>query len=86
MSESVTRLATFCGNCKCGCPELFVDPAAPAEKRIRITDDFGQQIQMSADQFQDLLTQAKAGALDLAGTPVGWTRAGAPQVARWSSP
>ncbi|QMU74730.1 hypothetical protein GXW83_01985 [Streptacidiphilus sp. PB12-B1b] len=66
---STTPLATFCGNCNCGCPELFIDPAAPADKRIRITDDFGQHIQMSADQFQDLLAQAKAGILDLHAVP-----------------
>lgn len=68
---SATPLATFCGKCSCGCPELFVDPGAPAERRIRITDDFGQQIQMSEDQFQDLLAQAKSGALDRAAVPVG---------------
>ncbi|MFB7666951.1 hypothetical protein ACFC1R_23885 [Kitasatospora sp. NPDC056138] len=57
-------IATFCGNCNCGCPQLFVDPAAPAEKRVRITDDFGQQVQMSEEQFRDLVAQAKSGALD----------------------
>jgi hypothetical protein len=62
---SSTPLATFCGNCDCGCPQLFHDPDAPVDKRVRITDDFGQRIQMSEDQFQDLLAQARAGALDL---------------------
>jgi hypothetical protein len=57
-------VATFCGNCNCGCPQLFVDPAAPAERRVRLTDDFGQQIHMSADQFASLLDEAKAGRLD----------------------
>ncbi|MER8104857.1 hypothetical protein [Kitasatospora sp. NPDC094016] len=56
--------AVFCGNCNCGCPELFFDPAAPADRRIRITDDFGQQIHMSTEQFADILTQAKSGSLD----------------------
>ncbi|MFI9271202.1 hypothetical protein ACIGXM_10890 [Kitasatospora sp. NPDC052896] len=57
-------IATFCGNCNCGCPQLFVDEVAPVEKRIRITDDFGQQVQMSEEQFRDLVAQAKSGALD----------------------
>jgi hypothetical protein len=57
-------LATFCGNCDCGCPQLYVDEGAPDEKRVRITDDFGQQIQMSEDQFRDLVEQAKSGILD----------------------
>lgn len=33
------------------CPQLFVDESAPAERRIVITDDFGQRVEMSADQF-----------------------------------
>ncbi|MFD3307276.1 hypothetical protein [Streptomyces sp. NPDC058694] len=57
-------IATFCGECDCGCPQLFVDPDAPEDKRVRITDDFGQQVQMSEGQFADLVAQAKAGALD----------------------
>ncbi|MEW2164912.1 hypothetical protein AB0912_18260 [Streptomyces sp. NPDC007084] len=57
-------LATFCGNCDCGCPQLFVDPAAPAERRVLLTDDFGQRVQMSADQFASLVEEAKAGKLD----------------------
>lgn len=57
-------LATFCGKCDCGCPQLFVDPAAPAERRVVITDDFGQRVEMSADQFADLVAEAKAGKLD----------------------
>jgi hypothetical protein len=57
-------IATFCGDCDCGCPQLFVDPDAPEGKRVRITDDFGQQVQMSEEQFADLLAQAKSGALD----------------------
>jgi hypothetical protein len=57
-------LATFCGDCGCGCPQLFVDESAPLEKRIVLTDDFGSQVRMSAAQFGDLLAQAKSGALD----------------------
>ncbi|MGW9027573.1 hypothetical protein ACWGQ5_26055 [Streptomyces sp. NPDC055722] len=57
-------VATFCGNCNCGCPQLFVDPSAPPDRRIVLTDDFGQRIQMSADQFSSLVDDAKAGKLD----------------------
>jgi hypothetical protein len=57
-------VATFCGDCGCGCPQLFVDESAPPEQRIVLTDDFGSHVRMSAGQFNDLLTQAKNGALD----------------------
>ena len=57
-------LASFCDQCSCGCPQLFVDESAPAEQRIVLTDDFGAQVRMSAGQFNDLLAQAKNGALD----------------------
>jgi hypothetical protein len=57
-------LATFCGECGCGCPQLFVDESAPPEQRVVLTDDFGSRVRMSAAQFGDLLAQAKSGALD----------------------
>ncbi|MFJ8191948.1 hypothetical protein ACIQ8D_19575 [Streptomyces sp. NPDC096094] len=57
-------VATFCGSCDCGCPQLFVDPDAPAAQRIVLTDDFGQRVQMSADQFSSLVDDAKQGRLD----------------------
>ncbi|MFK4098775.1 hypothetical protein ACI2L1_01555 [Streptomyces sp. NPDC019531] len=57
-------LATFCGECDCGCPQLFVDPNAPAERRVLLTDDFGQRVEMSAVQFASLVEEAKAGKLD----------------------
>jgi hypothetical protein len=57
-------VATFCGECGCGCPQLFVDESAPPEKRVVLTDDFGSRVRMSAAQFGNLLTQAKSGALD----------------------
>lgn len=56
-------LATFC-KAGCGCPQLFVDSEAPADRRVVLTDDFGSRVQMSAGQFGDLLAQAKSGALD----------------------
>ncbi|HEX6403066.1 MAG TPA: hypothetical protein VF003_07905 [Pseudonocardiaceae bacterium] len=57
-------LATFCNQCDCGCPQLFVDESAPPEQRVVLTDDFGSRVRMSAAQFGDLLAQAKSGALD----------------------
>jgi hypothetical protein len=62
----VTRLALLCGQCNCGCPELLCDSAAPPERRIVITDDFGQRVQMSAEQFQVLVEEARSGRLDQA--------------------
>jgi hypothetical protein len=60
----IIRVAVLCGQCNCGCPELFVDQAAPPERRIVITDDFGQRVQMSADQFQALVEQVRSGRLE----------------------
>ncbi|MFF7358671.1 MULTISPECIES: hypothetical protein [Streptomyces] len=57
-------VATFCGNCNCGCPQLFVDPSATDDRRIILTDDFGQRVRMSADQFSSIVADAKAGKLD----------------------
>ncbi|WP_173265244.1 hypothetical protein [Streptomyces pacificus] len=57
-------VAAFCGKCDCGCPQLFVDPGAPVERRVVLTDDFGQRVQMSADQFSSLVDDAKNGKLD----------------------
>lgn len=58
------HIATFCGQCNCGCPELYVDDAAPEEKRVVITDDFGQRIQMSVGQLADLVADVRRGVLD----------------------
>ena len=58
------HIATFCGSCNCGCPELFVDEQAAPDKRIVITDDFGQRIAMSTDQLADLVAAARGGVLD----------------------
>src|SRR5438094_5720025 len=46
MPSNLEHVATFCGNCNCGCPELYVDHEASEDKRVVITDDFGQRIQM----------------------------------------
>lgn len=64
------HVATFCGQCNCGCPELFVDHQASEERRVVITDDFGQRIQMSMAQLHALVSDVKDGALDeLVATP-----------------
>jgi hypothetical protein len=62
--DSLRSIARFCGNCSCGCPELFVDDSAPADKQVIITDDFGQRVEMSLDQFSSIIEAAKTGALD----------------------
>jgi hypothetical protein len=63
-SSGLTRFAILCGQCSCGCPELFVDHDAAPERRIVITDDFGQRVQMSSDQFRVLVEEARSGRLD----------------------
>ncbi|HEX2298871.1 MAG TPA: hypothetical protein VHH34_10190 [Pseudonocardiaceae bacterium] len=62
--DPLQPLATFCGSCGCGCPQLYVDHSAPADQRIVLTDDFGSRVRMSTDQFADMVAQAKSGALD----------------------
>ena len=63
---NLTRFAVLCGQCSCGCPELFVDHDADPERQVVITDDFGQRGQMSADQFAMLIEEARSGRLDQA--------------------
>lgn len=63
-SPGTEHIATFCGQCNCGCPELYLDHAADPERRVRISDDFGQHIQMSIEQLHDLVADVKAGVLD----------------------
>ena len=45
-------------------PQLYVDPAADDERRVVITDDFGQRIQMSLAQLAVIVDDARAGVLD----------------------
>jgi hypothetical protein len=63
-AQPLESVAVFCGNCSCGCPELFVDHAADEERRIVITDDFGQRVQMSLTQLSALVADVKSGVLD----------------------
>jgi hypothetical protein len=60
----LVRIAVLCGQCNCGCPELHIDHMAAPDRRIVITDDFGQRVQMSAEQFSVLVEQARSGQLD----------------------
>lgn len=60
----LVHVATFCGQCNCGCPELYLDPTADDERRVVITDDFGQRIQISLAQLADLVGDARNGVLD----------------------
>ena len=57
-------VATFCGDCSCGCPELFLDDDADPARRVVLTDDFGQQVQMSLEQLSFLVSDVKNGVLD----------------------
>jgi hypothetical protein len=58
------RIATFCGQCSCGCPEVWVDHEAAENRRIVITDDFGQRVEMSLAQLADLVADVKDGVFD----------------------
>lgn len=66
--SELRHVATFCpDNCGCGtpnCPEVYLDDAAEPERRVVITDDFGQRIQMSLDQLRVLVDDVRAGVLD----------------------
>jgi hypothetical protein len=66
----LSRLFLLCGQCGCGCPELLVDHDASPERRIVITDDFGQRVQMSEDQLRVLIEEARSGRLDEALTMI----------------
>ncbi|HEX5367301.1 MAG TPA: hypothetical protein VFW63_11655 [Acidimicrobiales bacterium] len=63
-TRNLRHVTTLCGQCSCGCPEVSIDDSAPEDRRVVITDDFGQQVEMSLDQLGDLVVQAKAGVLD----------------------
>jgi hypothetical protein len=51
--------------CGRGHPQLYADHDAPADRRIVITDDFGQSVQMSADQLRVLVAGIESGVLEL---------------------
>lgn len=63
-ASNLEQVAVFCGNCSCGCPELFLDHSADETRRVVLTDDFGQRVQMSLEQLTALVTDVKAGTLD----------------------
>ena len=62
--SDLCSIRVFCGDCNCGCPELFLDPQADEQHRIVLADDFGQRVQMSVEQLEQLVRDAKSGALD----------------------
>ncbi|WP_229789441.1 hypothetical protein [Pilimelia terevasa] len=62
--QKLVHVLTLCGNCGCGCPELYVDPEAEPARQVVVTDDFGSAIRMSAPQWRDIVALAKSGALD----------------------
>ena len=61
---TLRHIATFCGQCNCGCPELYLAEDAAPERRVVITDDLGQKIEMSREQLDTLVADIKAGVLD----------------------
>ena len=63
-TAGLQHVATFCGQCSCGCPELYVDPAADDDRRVVVTDDFGQSIRMSLAQLAVIVDDARRGVLD----------------------
>jgi hypothetical protein len=63
-ANTLESVAVFCGNCSCGCPELFLDHGADTAHRVVLTDDFGQRVQMSLEQLSALVADVKNGTLD----------------------
>jgi hypothetical protein len=63
-TAALESVAVFCGNCSCGCPELFLDHGADDSRRVVLTDDFGQRVQMSLEQLSALVADVKNGTLD----------------------
>jgi hypothetical protein len=63
-TPELRHIATFCGKCDCGCPEVYIADNAPAERRVVITDDFGQRVEMSLAQLEVLVADVKSGVLD----------------------
>lgn len=63
-APALESVAVFCGNCSCGCPELFLDHSADDDRRVVLADDFGQRVQMSLAQLAALVADVKNGTLD----------------------
>lgn len=62
MKMSIVKL---CQHQNPDCPEIFLDSATDSAQQIIITDDFGQKVTMSRDQFRVLIAKAKLGQLDI---------------------
>ena len=56
----------LCCHCHCGCPEVHLAPDSPEDRRVVMTDDFGQRIEISMDQLRTLVERARSGALEAA--------------------
>jgi hypothetical protein len=56
--SGVKLVAKFCGQCNCGCPSVSINENAPDERRIIISDDWGQRVEMSPSQFAELAAWA----------------------------
>ncbi|MDO8572491.1 MAG: hypothetical protein Q7S11_01825 [bacterium] len=64
-SKEKQLVMTLCGD-KCdGCPQIFTDNTAESTKQVVVTDDFGNTIAMSKDQFRVLVKGSKEGKLDI---------------------
>ncbi|WP_078946446.1 PepSY-associated TM helix domain-containing protein [Streptomyces sp. NRRL B-3648] len=50
-TSGLQPVATFCGNCNCGCPQLFVDPTAPTDRRIVLTDPYTGKVRGALEQY-----------------------------------
>ena len=42
-------------------PQVRVDPKAEPQQRVVLTDDFGGEVRMSADQLRTLVAQVRRG-------------------------
>lgn len=67
MSNDTKRhVTTLCKSLSCDfCPEVFVDDSKESAKQISITDDFGNEVYMSKEQFSDFVQQSREGKLDI---------------------
>ncbi|MDO8572489.1 MAG: hypothetical protein Q7S11_01815 [bacterium] len=62
---SKKHLITLCPHEDPECPEVYLDDAADPGKQVVVTDDFGNTIAMSKDQFRVLVKGSKEGKLDI---------------------
>ena len=63
--DGMRHIVTMCAPCCDKCPELFIDDNADASRRVRITDDFNQEICMSVAQLAEVVRIAREGGFDI---------------------